>query len=144
MIDENSVLGVKENTQKTGEPNFATIAKIYDDGVTLILDGETKPTEKHYKTNTNVFFSEGDRVKILRDSNTYVVEYKVGPPKTQEYPNYSVWGHRGEFLVFFGQTAQGASRQMSVSNLSGSVTISSVANRLNDLLNALRNYNLIK
>ena len=65
-------------------------------------------------------------------------------PKTQENPNYSVWGHKGEFLVFFGQTAQGASRQMSVSNLSGSVTISSVANRLNDLLNALRNYNLIK
>ena len=109
-----------------------------------MLDGESEPTQKHYLTNTDIFFQKGDRVKILRDSNTYVVEYKVGPPKTQENPNYSVWGHKGEFLVFFGQTAQGASRQMSVSNLSGSVTISSVANRLNDLLNALRNYNLIK
>lgn len=141
MIDENSVLGIKDNTQKTGKPQFATIAEIYDDGVTLILDGETQPTQKHYLTNCDTVFAKGDRVKILRDSNTYVVEYKVGPPRTGDTANWTIWGHSGEYLGFFNPTT--AYKKQTVSNLSGSVTATTVANRLNDLLNALRKYNLI-
>lgn len=62
--------------------NFATVGAIYADGLTLIFDGESAPTEKHYKCNTSVGFAAGDRVKILADSGTYVVEYVVGAPKT--------------------------------------------------------------
>jgi hypothetical protein len=62
--------------------NFATVGAVYADGVTLIFDGESEPTEKHYKCNTSVKFAAGDRVKILADSGTYVVEYVVGAPKT--------------------------------------------------------------
>ena len=62
--------------------NFATVGAVYADGVTLIFDGESQPTEKHYKCNTSVEFAAGDRVKILSDSGTYVVEYVVGAPKT--------------------------------------------------------------
>lgn len=60
---------------------FATISNVYEDGVTLLFDGEATPSEKHYKVNTSVFFSPGDRVKILPDSGTYVVEYVVGAPQ---------------------------------------------------------------
>lgn len=62
--------------------NFATVGAVYADGLTLIFDGESQPTEKHYKCNTSVGFTAGDRVKILADSGTYVVEYVVGAPKT--------------------------------------------------------------
>lgn len=62
------------------EPNFATIGEVFEDGVSLIFDGSNAATEKHYKVNTSVLFSPGDRVKILADSGTYVVEYVVGSP----------------------------------------------------------------
>lgn len=61
--------------------NFATIGEIYDDGVSLVFDGETDPSEKHYKTNAFVVFKKGDRVRIIADSGTYVVEYPVGNPR---------------------------------------------------------------
>ena len=61
--------------------NFATIGDIYEDGVSLIFDGQESATEKHYKCNTSVLFSPGDRVKIIHYSGTYVVEYVVGTPK---------------------------------------------------------------
>lgn len=64
------------------EVNFATIGAVYADGVTLIFDGETEPTTKHYKCNSAIVFLAGDRVRIIRDSGTYVVEYPVGDPKT--------------------------------------------------------------
>lgn len=67
------------STQETF--NFATIGDVYEDGVSLIFDGQDSATEKHYKCNTSVMFSPGDRVKILPDSGTYVVEYVVGAPK---------------------------------------------------------------
>ena len=60
--------------------SFATIGEIYEDGVSLIFDGTESPSEKHYKVNTSIVFSPGDRVKILSDSGTYVVEYVVGSP----------------------------------------------------------------
>lgn len=61
--------------------NFATIGAVYADGVTLIFDGQTEASEKHYRCNTSVVFTAGDRVKILADSGTYVAEYVVGAPK---------------------------------------------------------------
>lgn len=62
------------------EVRFATVGSVFDDGVTLIFDGQTAATEKHYKCNTSVLFHAGDRVKIASDSGTYVVEYIVGNP----------------------------------------------------------------
>lgn len=60
--------------------SFATIAEIYDDGISLLFDGETTPSQKHYQCNTSAVFAKGNRVKILRDSGTYIVEYPVGKP----------------------------------------------------------------
>ena len=62
--------------------NFATVGAVYSDGITLIFDGQTSPTTKRYKANTTILFVAGQRVKIIKDSGTYVVEYPVGNPRT--------------------------------------------------------------
>ena len=61
--------------------SFAKIGAVYKDGVSLIFDGESTATKKHYLCNTSVSFKAGDRVKILAVSGTYIVEYVIGPPR---------------------------------------------------------------
>ena len=70
-------------SDKTSEDlsySFATIDQIYEDGITLIFDGEETASEKHYKCNSFCVFAAGQRVRIVKDSGTYVVEYPVGNP----------------------------------------------------------------
>lgn len=62
--------------------NFATVGAVYSDGISLIFDGQQQATSKHYKCNTSCRFSAGQRVRIIKDSGTYVVEYPVGWPAT--------------------------------------------------------------
>ena len=71
-----------QDPEATPEPdyNFATVGEVYADGVSLIFDGETEPSEKHYLVNTSIVFHAGDRVKIAKDAGTYVCEYVVGAP----------------------------------------------------------------
>lgn len=71
----------QEQQTEAPQPSIATIAAVYEDGVTLLFDGEEAPGEKHYKCNTSVVFAAGDRVKIAADSGTFVAEYVVGSPK---------------------------------------------------------------
>ena len=59
---------------------IAKVGVVYSDGLSLILPGETSASQKHYKCNTSIQFHAGDRVKICRDSGTYIVEYVVGNP----------------------------------------------------------------
>lgn len=70
----------EEVVDQSQESQFATVGEVFDDGVTLIFDGQETATEKHYKVNTSIVLVAGDRVKILKDSGTYVVEYVVGVP----------------------------------------------------------------
>lgn len=65
------------------EASFATISEIFEDGVTLLFDGLDEPTTKRYKVNAFVVFQPGDRVRVIKDSGTYVVEYPVGNPRTE-------------------------------------------------------------
>lgn len=74
MIDQ-SLFYQEENKKLTA--NFATITGVYDDGLTIRIDGELTETKKHYKRNRDVNFNVGDRVKIFRDSGTIVVEYVI-------------------------------------------------------------------
>lgn len=71
-------------TEANSTHSFATIGAVYEDGVTLIFEGETEPGPKHYLVNTSVVFAAGDRVKLAADSGTYIVEYVVGAPKAAE------------------------------------------------------------
>lgn len=64
------------------DAQLATVDAVFKDGLTLIFDGQTTATKKHYKCNTSVAFQSGDRVKVARISGSYVVEYVVGAPST--------------------------------------------------------------
>lgn len=59
---------------------FATIGAVYSDGISLIFDGETAATQKHYRCNQYCKWAAGQRVMLLRDSGTYVVCFPVGAP----------------------------------------------------------------
>lgn len=84
------------------EAALATIGALYSDGVSLIFDGEEEATEKHYKVNTSIEFSAGDRVKVSKISGTYIVEYIVGAPMR----DYALpkGGVDGDMLVKSGAT----------------------------------------
>lgn len=66
--------------QESVEIRMATIAEIFEDGVTLIFDGQEEATDKHYKCNTSAKLAVGDRVMLDSESGTYVVAYAVGNP----------------------------------------------------------------
>lgn len=75
-------------TDKESAPEFifATVAEVdAQNGIRLKFDGETDPTDKFYKCNASAFFALNDRVKITKDSGTYVVDYVVGKPM-EDYP----------------------------------------------------------
>lgn len=82
----------------TGEEIIlATVANVAEDGITLIIDGEEEAGEKKYKVNTAVKFTTGDRVKIFKNSGTYLVEYKIGAPMA-DYP-IPAGGSDGQYLA---------------------------------------------
>lgn len=125
-------LGILENAEETATivRNFATIGAVYEDGVSLIFDGEDAPTEKHYLCNTNVYFSPGDRVRILEDSGTYIVEYVVGSPKRKKTVGLPSGGSPGQLLQKIGtenyaaswKAAPQSSRAVGVQNQYSSTT----------------------
>ena len=79
-FEESLLAPEQEELSKPLTRMFATVGAVYADGISLIFDGETEPTEKHYMCNTSATFQAGDRVKIFAASGTYIVEYVVGPP----------------------------------------------------------------
>lgn len=64
---------------------LATVASVGENGVTITVDGSSEAGEKEYKVNSGVLFAAGDRVKIEKDSGTYIVEYPIGNPM-ERYP----------------------------------------------------------
>lgn len=72
-----------ERLENPPDQTFATIGGVYNDGVSLIFDGESSATTKHYKCNTFFKYSAGDRVYILKDSGTYVVICVIGSPASR-------------------------------------------------------------
>ena len=74
----------EEKALEAEEPQdavFATVGTIYDDGMTLVWDESGAESQKHYKCNSFAVFHEGERVRLVKDGGTYVVEYAVGTPK---------------------------------------------------------------
>lgn len=69
-----------EQLKKTPAPvggNFATVAAVYDDGISLILPGTAAASAKHYVYNASCQFSPGQRVHIARENGTIIVEYPL-------------------------------------------------------------------
>ena len=71
---------IPEEKPKAPEFQFATVATVESNGVTLLFDGESVAGAKIYKCAAGVVLHAGDRVKVCRDSGTVVVEYAIGVP----------------------------------------------------------------
>lgn len=101
MDEELTAIPTEEETQpeETIVRNFATVGAVYTDGVSLIFDGESEPTQKHYLCNTMMYCRPGDRVKIVEDSGTYVVEYVVGAPLQTELRGLPTGGVANQILT---------------------------------------------
>lgn len=69
-----------EEKPKAPDFQFATVATVESNGVTLLFDGEESAGAKVYKTAAGVVLAPGDRVKVCRASGTVVVEYAIGTP----------------------------------------------------------------
>lgn len=82
--------------------SFATIDQIFADGVTLRFDGMDAPTAKRYKCNAFVVFQPGDRVRVIKDSRTYVVEYPVGNPRTAFAADSAAQAERAKYADTVG------------------------------------------
>ena len=105
-IDSLFVTSITRQDESLPENFLATVGAVYDDGLSLILEGQTEATTKHYKCNTSIKFTAGDRVKVARISGSYVVEYIVGPPSAGGgYPDRIVSGAYG--LRVAGDTLRG-------------------------------------
>ena len=99
-MDEDLLSPEDEQEQtKPPEIHFATVGAVYSDGVSLIFDGETEASEKHYKVNTSIVFHAGDRMKIASDAGTYVCEYVVGNPGATAPHELPSGGSTGQALV---------------------------------------------
>lgn len=79
MIDEKYLLGgLQDSSQQEGFA-LATIAGVYDDGLTLRFDGETAAAQKHYKRlKSFVNAAEGQRVAVLNIGGSYLVLGEIG------------------------------------------------------------------
>ena len=75
-LTEYTVKAVKEPERIA----LATVAAKYADGLSLIFDGQTAATTKHYKCNTAVTFAAGSRVICMRISGSWVVAFAFGNP----------------------------------------------------------------
>ena len=99
MIEEEDLLPEEqiEETQEEPEFSFATVGEVSPSGITLILDGAEESGGKSYPCNAGQIFRAGDRVKIHKDSGTYVVEYVLGAPGSRfPLPN---GGAKGKALL---------------------------------------------
>lgn len=62
------------------EFNFAIVAGVHSDGLSLYIGAESTPTKKHYKCNTTCKFVSGQKVYIQKAGSEYVVLFPIGNP----------------------------------------------------------------
>lgn len=71
----------QENISTKQDFNFATVVEVNRSmGVRLKFEESNESTTKYYKCADGINISTGDKVKVFKDSGTYIVEYKVGLP----------------------------------------------------------------
>lgn len=90
--------GAGENRQTT-EIRLATVAEVLEDGLRLQFDGSDEATSKVYKCNTSCIFAVGDRVKVTKQSGTYLVDYVIGAPGSGGSGNIPAGGSSGQVLA---------------------------------------------
>ena len=95
LTDLNEVVEPVEENQE--EIVLATVAEVTADGVKITIDGSEEAGEKEYKVNSSQLIKQGDRVKIHKNSGTYLIEYVIGSPM-ERYPIPS-GGSSGQVLI---------------------------------------------
>ena len=85
--------------------SFATVGTVYEDGIALIFNGAEAESLKHYKCNAAVRFTAGQRVRIIEDSGTYVVEYPVGAPAQSIYADSAARAAYASCLLYTSDAA---------------------------------------
>ncbi len=83
--------------EETEEIVLATVASVEATGVKIQIDGDDAAGDKVYRVNAQQMFAVGDRVKIAKNSGTYIVEYALGNPMAR-YPIPS-GGSAGQVLA---------------------------------------------
>lgn len=86
-----------ESQDQEDEIVLATIASVEAGGVKIQIDGDEAAGDKIYRVNAQQMFAAGDRVKIEKNSGTYIVEYVLGNPMAR-YPIPS-GGSAGQVLA---------------------------------------------
>lgn len=81
---------------------LATVTAVSANGLRIRLDGEEEAGEKYYKANAGQRYAVNDRVKVEKNSGTYIVEYVVGNPGAR-FPIPS-GGSDGQVLTKNGAT----------------------------------------
>ncbi len=81
---------------------LATVTDVSANGLRIRLDGEEEAGEKYYKANAGQRYAVNDRVKVEKNSGTYIVEYVVGKPGAR-FPIPS-GGSDGQVLTKDGAT----------------------------------------
>ena len=81
---------------------LATVTAVSANGLRIKLDGEEEAGEKYYKANAGQRYAVNDRVKVEKNSGTYIVEYVVGNPGAR-FPIPS-GGSDGQVLTKNGAT----------------------------------------
>ena len=87
-----------ENLQ-AAEIRLATVAEVLEDGLRLQFDGSDEATNKVYKCNTSCIFAVGDRVKVTKSSGTYLVDYVIGAPGSEDPGSIPAGGSSGQVLA---------------------------------------------
>lgn len=77
-------VALKKSVAPVKAQEYATIGTVYSDGVTLIFDDSVTESTKHYLCARNQVVTAGDRVKVKKDSGTYIVESVIGAPVAQQ------------------------------------------------------------
>lgn len=100
-MDEILTAAAPEEQAEQEEILIATVGAVTETGVTLIFAGEESASEKTYRGNVSAALKAGDRVKITKDSGTYLIDYAVGVPGSAAGGNAALptGGTKGQALV---------------------------------------------
>lgn len=100
-MDEILAAAAPEEQAEQEEILIATVGAVTETGVTLIFAGEDAASEKTYQGNVSAALKAGDRVKITKDSGTYLIDYAVGVPGSAAGGDAALptGGTKGQVLV---------------------------------------------
>ena len=96
-IDLEEEITEEDELEGLEDIELAVVTAVGSGGVKIRIDGDEEAGDKYYKVNRGALFAVGDRVKINKNSGTYIIEYAVGAPMSR-YPIPS-GGSDGQVLM---------------------------------------------